>query len=85
MSNYLISHCLHKVQPGRLTGDLFEVEGFISCLCAGGQGFREVGEILWIELISIFMVDCLGCKSCCFWENVLGVIHEQKYEESNEA
>ena len=43
--NYFLSHCLQKLQPVSLNGDLFEGEGIIYCLYDGGQGVGEVGEI----------------------------------------
>ena len=45
-----------------LTSGLFEGECIISCLCDGGQGVGEVGEIIWRGFSSLFVVDQLGCK-----------------------
>ena len=85
MSIYLLSYCLHKVQPFRLTGGLFEGESIISFLYVGCQGVSEVGEIFWRGLGSLFMVDQLWCKTRCFWENILGGRHGHRCKESNES
>ena len=85
MSTYLLSHCLHKFQTFRLTYGIFEGEGIISCFYDRGQGVGEVVEIFWRGLISIFMVDKLGCKNCCLWKNVIGGRHGHICKEVNEA
>ena len=69
MSTYFFYHCLHKVQPVRLTDGLFESEGIRSCLYVGGQGVSEVGDIFWIGPGSLFMVEQTGCKTCYLWKN----------------
>ena len=60
MSTYFLSNCLHKVQPARFTGGLFDGEGIISCRYAGGQRVGEVGDIVWRGIGSLFMVHHLG-------------------------
>ena len=44
--NFMRTYLLHKFQPVRFTGDLFEGKGIMSYLYVGGQGDSEVGEII---------------------------------------
>ena len=60
--NYFLLRCLHKVQPIRLTGGLFEGEVVIPCLYVVIQGVIEVGGIFWIGLGYFFMVEQHGHK-----------------------
>ena len=85
MSTYFFPHFLHKVQPLRFTGSLFEVEGIISCLYVGGQGVGEVGDIFWRRLGSLFIVEQLVCKNSCLWKYGLGGRHGHIRKDGNDA
>ena len=71
MSTHVLPHFLHKLYPVRLTNGFLESEGIIYLIYVRSQGISEVGEILWIELGPLFMVDHLGYKTICFWNNGL--------------
>ena len=60
MFNNILYYKLHKVQPFRLNGAFLEGEGAVTCLYVGGQGVIKVGNILWIGLGYLSMVDQLG-------------------------
>ena len=67
VSTDLFSLSIHKVQPIRLTGGLFEGEGIVSWFFVGGKGVGEVGNIFWWELGYFFVMEHFGWKTCCFW------------------
>ena len=85
MCIYLLNHCLHKVQPLRLTGGFLEGEGIITCLYFGRKSVSEVGNIVWRGLVYFVMVDKLGRKTLCLWNNGLVVRNGHRYKEVNEA
>ena len=49
------------------------------------RGFGEVEGIFWRGIGSLFMVEKIGCKTHCFWKNLIGVRHDHIFEEGNEA
>ena len=81
----LLSRILHKVQPVVLSNGFLEGEGIIPCLYFGIQGVSEVGKIVWRGIGSFFIVDQLGCKTFCLWNNGVGYKHVHRCKEFNET
>ena len=71
MSTYLLSCCIHKVQPVRLNGGLFEGECIIYCLYAGGQGVGGIEDIVCRVLGYFFVVEQLVCDFFVYGITVL--------------
>ena len=84
-NKYFLPHLIRKIHLFRLTGGLFEDKIIVSCVFVGCQGVGEVGEILRRVIGSLFMVEHIDCKTCCFEKNRLGVRHGHICEDCNEA
>ena len=82
---YILPHWFQKVQLVRLNHGFLEVKGIIYCIYVRNKGVSEFGEIFWIVLVSLFIVEHIVYKTLCFWKNGLGDRHGHICEEGNDT